>query len=99
MKQIPILDRILAKPETVQVVIKALMVKASISAGRDKGGREWSDADLELYGGTALRQWNQVVSKCRKFDSSVNESHLAETVVDGMRKQQVWGKILRGNAQ
>jgi hypothetical protein len=87
--------QIQSRPGPVQVVLQAFMVSASVKDGCHLS----TDADFERYGAAAIRQWDEFVATCREAEPALAECALAESVVDGLRKQEVWGKILRGCAQ
>lgn len=83
-------ERIRAKPETVQVVLKVMVTRASLHD---------PEPDFEQLTNAALLCWEVLVADYRKENGPISEAALAEQIVDRLRKQDVWGKILRGNAQ
>jgi hypothetical protein len=82
-------DSVLAKPGAVRVVVHAWMTKDSLE---DPG------ADYETLAFRALAAWERIVSEGKEIEAGYTEIELAECIVAGLRKQDVWGKILRGNA-
>ena len=79
-------EQILAKPEAVQVVIKAHVTKASLND---------ETPDYDRYGADALSWWDAVVKQWRVSDPDASEAIIAGHVVERLRKQDVWGRILR----
>lgn len=80
-------QRIRAKPPAVQVVLKAYIVKLSI----DDVEPDWPG-----YAERALLWWEEL--KPMFMAGGMGETAAAELVIAGLRKQDVWGKILRGPA-
>jgi hypothetical protein len=88
--------RILARPEAVQLVLRAKITKDSIDDPAP---------DFEKYGVAALFWWDSIMVQMRAVwrdsyeEPDPSESEVAERIIAGLRKQPVWGKILRGAAQ
>jgi hypothetical protein len=79
-------DEILSRPVAVQIVIKAHITKASLD---DEA------PDYERYGADALAWWDAIVSDYRASDPDAGEAAIADRVIELLRKQDVWGRILR----
>jgi hypothetical protein len=89
-------EQILAKPGSVQVVIKAKITKDAI---------EDPTPDWEKRALAALEWWGGIMAGVRMLfraegidNAEPDEARIAEWLVEGIRKQEVWGKILRGDA-
>ena len=81
-------DRILAKPGYVQTVIRALMVKAAL---------EDSSPNWDEYGEAALADWNENIYPAAA-ELGMSEEEAGQEILTRLRKQDVWGKILRGDS-
>ena len=86
-------ERILSKPPEVQIVLKAKMTKLRIDEGSP-------DCPHETYAEEALAWWDTV---CRDLGVNMqdedDEAALAIQITQGLRRQKVWGKILREGTQ
>jgi len=83
-------ELILAKSPQVQEVLKILMTRISIDQGGDL-------KTLEQLAPEALEWWDQIVADASRV-GAIAEEELAAMIIERVRKQEVWGKILRGNA-
>lgn len=86
-------EQVHRKPEAVQVIIRVFAVKISIDNPIPLG---W-----EKHLTQALHEWEEVVAESASIFAPFappTESEIAERLIEGLRTQEVWGKILRGNA-
>jgi hypothetical protein len=88
-ERVTVRDAILARPDAVQIVIKAKITKSSIDD---------DSPDYDRYGIEALDWWEQVVKDWRVADPDADESSIADRVIQRLRGQDVWGRILREGA-
>jgi len=73
-----------SKPEQVQIVLKAFAVKLSLV---DRNP-DWAD-----YVGRAIEWWQQMMIEVN--GSGVSEIQFASALVEEMRNDPFWGKVLR----
>lgn len=87
-------DVIRSKPPVVSQMIHCLMTRASL----DLPG-EPDEAKFERLACDALTSWDEIYAEaCALAPEPVTEEQLAELMIARLRKQEVWGKILRGNS-
>jgi len=87
-------ERILAKPGPVIDVIRAYMTKASL---RDE------HPNWEAYGAKALEWWEETFAFCcsgiAPAPEIFTEEMIAVLILERLRKQEVFGRILRALEQ
>lgn len=87
-------DLIRSKPPAVIQMIHCLMTRESLDLPD-----ELDDSKFELLACGALSTWDEIYAEaCGLAPEPVTEEQLAELLIDRLRKQEVWGKILRGNS-
>lgn len=83
-------ERLCAKPEEVQRVIKAQMVAKGIDLTNYEYARR-----MESLCGEALDEWECAVKQWLEVDPAETELSLARAFVSRLREQPVWGDIFR----
>ena len=78
-------EELKAKPETVQIVLKARMTTMAMLD---------PVPDWDNYARVALDEWNASMAG----NSLDVENEVAQAMIEWMRKRPLWGKILREGA-
>jgi len=83
-------ERARRKPAAVQTMLKAHCTRWSL---------EDPAPDWENYMADALDWWEQIVRTVRRdIDPGLSEEKIAEGFVLGLKAQEAWGHILRGQS-
>jgi hypothetical protein len=85
---------LLNKPPVVSQVIRCIAVKQMT----DDGIRAKEPAVIEAYLERAITIWSKFYAGIVAEFPEITETIAAARIVDGLRQQPVWGKILKGNA-
>ena len=79
-------SQINAKPKAVRTFLKVYMTKASI----DDPAPDW-----DLYAAQALDFWTDLQHSLAVMEVGLVEKEVAEMLVERLRGQEGWGRILR----
>ena len=79
--------RFQSRPDAVQIVLKCKMTVDSLDDPLP---------DLDAYAASALAWWDRMAAS---RPARTSEERFAELAIERLRKQSVWGKILRGDTQ
>jgi len=83
-------EQILSRPPVVQEMLKILIVRLGVEPGNESLSHE----DLTPK---AVSWWESIYAEANGV-IPVTETDLAEELISRVRRQEVWGKILRGNS-
>ena len=98
-------QRVLAKPGAVQAVLKVFMAHPGLNP--DEPLDPHDEVQMERIAEAALQRWEATVRECREAGGHsaarasrkyLSEAKIAERVIEELRKQEGWGKVLRGDA-
>jgi hypothetical protein len=86
---VTIREQLLSRPPAAQIVIRAYATKASLHD--PKAEEKW-----DHYGAEAIAWWDSQLTELRtELGAYASETTLAEMVIEKLRKQDTWGRILR----
>lgn len=83
-------DRILAKSPDVQRALRVLM---TVDAVKEGAGLPW-----EQIAERQLAEWDRLLTEIGEQSGDWSEDAIARRIVEGCRRLDVWGRILRGSA-
>lgn len=97
-------QKILAKPDAVQIVLKVFMAHPTLVKDRPLDSHD--EVEMEALAEAALTKWDDLVRDIRASARGprgsrrryFSECAIADRLVEGLRKQEGWGRILRGAA-
>ena len=87
-------EEIRAKPPEIQTVIQVYMTVKLLENDHP------TDAEYETAGRIALDWWQGLIARYLETAMLVHvtEIDIAKEIIERLRKQDVWGRILRGDA-